>query len=128
MRTSRRVFLVSVHVLAALFVFLPQPASLGAAGASYTAAWQTWRASDGGFAGGWTHNGVDLSASGEIILATDASWGYDPYPAGGYYDHNFYNGGAFRVGEATSPEVTATFARRSPRGTPTRRPVRGWKR
>ncbi len=29
----------------------------------------------------------------------------DPYPVGGYYGGNFYNGGSYRVGTATSPEL-----------------------
>jgi hypothetical protein len=33
----------------------------------------------------------------------------DPYPMGGYYGGNYYNGGSFYVGEATSSVVETTF-------------------
>ena len=38
-----------------------------------------------------------------------ATSGADPYPAGGYNGRNFYNGGSFAVGDATSPELVADF-------------------
>ena len=45
-----------------------------------------------------------------MIHRLSASDGSDPYPAGGYNGGNFYNGGSFKVGEATSPVVPASFA------------------
>src|SRR5688500_15291604 len=69
-----------------------------------------WRGADGGFASG-ALSGVVLGADGSLALdrATAAS-GTDPHGVGGYYGRNFYNGGAFLVGEATSPIVPTTFA------------------
>jgi hypothetical protein len=36
-------------------------------------------------------------------------WETDPYPVGGYYGGNFYTGGTYLVGEATSQAVSADF-------------------
>ncbi len=66
-----------------------------------------WRAAAGGFAG-WQRQGTSMAPNGELgIDAGSAQAGTDPYPAGGYYGHSFYNGGSFTVGEATSPVVSA---------------------
>ena len=69
-----------------------------------------WRATDKGFSG-WTLNGVKRNKSGalEFDKAT-ASPGTDPFAPAGYYGGNYYNGGSFLVGEATSPEITGTFS------------------
>jgi Peptidase_C39 like family len=97
-------------VLALLCVF---GLSVGSAQAKKGAAYQTgfdeWPGASGDFAA-WTRSGVALNAGGELVLdPATAVPGTDPYPAGGYYGGNFYNGGSFLVGEATGPEVSAGF-------------------
>ena len=79
--------------------------------AKRSSAYQTgffrWRAADNGFSD-WTFNGVTLNASGELEFdPATASAGTDP--EGAYNGRNYYNGGAFSVGEATSTEKTADF-------------------
>jgi hypothetical protein len=75
----------------------------------YRAATICWRASDGQF-GDWEREGVLLADDGTLQLdAERASPGNDPYPRGQYEGHNFYNGAAFFVGEAVSPETEFPF-------------------
>jgi hypothetical protein len=81
----------------------------GAASAGYRTGFARWRAASGGFSS-WQRQGVALAADGTLQLdlqAADA--GSDPYAPGSYNGHNFYNGGSFLVGEATSPEMPASF-------------------
>ncbi len=66
-----------------------------------------WRAAAGGFAG-WQRQGTAVAPNGALTIdAASAQPGTDPYPAGEYFGHSFYNGGSFAVGEATSPVVSA---------------------
>jgi Peptidase_C39 like family len=68
-----------------------------------------WRTADAAF-DGWQRAGVDLASDGALRLdLATAVPGSDPYPAGGYNGHNFYNGGSFMVGEALGPVVTSGF-------------------
>jgi hypothetical protein len=68
-----------------------------------------WRAADKAFSG-WTFSGVKPNKSGAITFdGTTATSGTDPYAVGAYNGGNYYNGSSFFVGEATSPEITATF-------------------
>ena len=58
----------------------------------------------------WQRSGSALNPVGELELdfgtaVTQA----DPYPVGGYYGGNFYNGASYQVGEMTSPEFPAEF-------------------
>src|SRR5512132_962310 len=81
-----------------------------AASPPYQTALTRWRASEGGFAS-WERAGVVLAPDGSLALEpATAQPGTDPFPAGGYNGRNFYNGGAFIVGEATSPPVGTAFA------------------
>ncbi len=85
----------------------------------YQTGFQLWRGTDGGFTG-WTLNGTrldDLRSPNGVSLGpvlaldpTTAQSAADPYPPGGYSGHNFYNGGSFLVGEATSPILETGFA------------------
>lgn len=69
-----------------------------------------WQASQGGFSS-WQRSGVGLAADGSLqVDFQTAVAGTDPYAAGAYNGGNFYNGGSFRVGEATSPVMTNPFA------------------
>jgi len=68
-----------------------------------------WRAADNGFEN-WSLSGVRLDASGALELdPLTARPGSDPYAAGAYNGRNYYNGGSYLVGEATSPEITTAF-------------------
>lgn len=68
-----------------------------------------WRAADGGLSG-WTRTGVQLVGGVAQIDLASAQAGTDPYPAGGYFGHNYYNGGSFLFGEITSPVVSTGFS------------------
>ena len=76
----------------------------------YQTGFVRWRAAEDGFAG-WELSGVTLKPDGtlEVDPATATS-GTDPYAAGGYNGGNYYNGGSFKVGEATSPEIGTPFS------------------
>jgi hypothetical protein len=90
-----------------LTALLVMPA--GAASAPYQTGFTRWRAADSAFSG-WSRSGVALNHGAFQLDLKKASPGTDPYPAGGYNGHNFYNGGSFKVGEATSPAVPTSFA------------------
>ena len=76
----------------------------------YQTGFVRWRAAEGGF-GDWTLDGVTRNVdTGALEFdAATASPGSDPYAAGAYNGGNYYNGGSFLVGEATSPEITTAF-------------------
>jgi hypothetical protein len=83
------------------------PAS--AKGSAYRTGFARWRAADGAFSG-WARSGVALGLGVLQLDLQGASAGTDPYSVGGYNGRNFYNGGSFVVGEATSPVVPTGFA------------------
>jgi hypothetical protein len=97
------------HLLVALLLCLTMTMPANAKGATYLTGFARWRAADGAFSG-WTRSGVALSRDVLQLDLKSASAGMDPYPAGGYNGRNFYNGGSFKVGEATGPIVTTSFA------------------
>ena len=80
----------------------------GGGGSGYQTGFIHWRAADNGFSG-WTLNGVKLNAGTLQFDSATATAGTDPYAAGTYNGGNYYNGGSFLVGEATSPEITSAF-------------------
>lgn len=80
----------------------------GKEGSEYQTGFIRWRAAENGFSG-WTLNGIRLNAGTLALDPGMATAGTDPYAAGTYNGGNYYNGGSFLVGEATSPEVTTTF-------------------
>ncbi len=105
MRSGRRLAFITALLLCFLGV---QPAHVEPA--AYSTAFSRYRAVDGAFAG-WESNGVVLDNTGELQLSpATASPGTDPYPPNGYHGHNFYNGGSFIVGEATSPASPTNFS------------------
>jgi hypothetical protein len=68
-----------------------------------------WQGNQGEFSS-WQRSGVSLAADGALqVDPQTAAVGTDPYAAGAYNGGNFYNGGSFRVGEATSPVMLAGF-------------------
>ena len=77
--------------------------------AEYKTGFVCWRAAESGFSD-WTLDGVRLGAGSVLELDPGtASAGSDPYVTGTYNEGNYYNGGTFFVGEATSPEVQTEF-------------------
>jgi hypothetical protein len=79
----------------------------------YQTGFVRWRATDEAADknfSNWMLSGVQLNGAGELTLNTaTAIAGTDPFGVGGYNGKNYYNGGSFLVGEATSPEITTTF-------------------
>jgi hypothetical protein len=89
---------VSLALRSLIIVLLLLATVIVPAGASKTAVYTTgfthWRAADGGFAA-WGLDGVTLAAGALQFDPASAKAGTDPYPPGGYYGQNFYNGGSF---------------------------------
>ena len=76
---------------------------------AYQTGFVRWRAAQGGFSG-WTREGITVNPDGTLVLdAATAQPGSDPYGLNGYNGRNYYNGGDFLVGEATSPVETTAF-------------------
>jgi hypothetical protein len=90
----------------ALFVTLSLVPAVALAGQS---SFVRWQGSRGEFSS-WQRSGVSLTADGSLQMDPQtAPAGTDPYAPGAYNGGNFYNGGSFRVGEATSPVMTNSF-------------------
>jgi hypothetical protein len=88
---------------------LAPAAAAKSGGSAYQTGFISWRAADNGFAG-WTLNGVQINTNHELeFQQTSASAGTDPYAPGTYNGGNYYNGGSFLVGEATSPVIPTPF-------------------
>jgi hypothetical protein len=75
--------------------------------AGYQTGFVRWRAAEGGFSD-WDLNGVIVNGAGELQFASTTA-DTDPYAPGAYNGGNYYNGGSFLVGEATSPAITTAF-------------------
>ena len=102
----RTVRLLLILLIPATMV--PSVAAKGG-GSTYQTGFIRWRAANNGFAG-WALSGVSIKASGELeFQPATASAGTDPYAPGMYSGRNYYNGGPFFVGEATSPIITTAF-------------------
>ena len=85
------------------------PTATGQGEGVYQTGFIRWRAADHGF-DRWSLNGVKLNARGALEFdPATARADSDPYPAGTYSGGNYYNGGSFFVGEATSPEISTPF-------------------
>jgi len=96
-------------ILVAAFVLSIVSSASAKGREDYQTGFIRWRAADRGFSG-WTLSGVKLNGDGTLeIDPTTASAGSDPYLPGGYSGGNYYNGGSFIVGEATSLEITTPF-------------------
>jgi hypothetical protein len=74
----------------------------------YRTGFVRWRAVDHGFSE-WTLRGVKHHAGSLAFESATAIEAYDPYAPGTYHGRNYYNGGSFILGEATSPEITTAF-------------------
>lgn len=98
--------LLSILVIIAA---LAPAAAAKSGGSGYQTGFVRWRAADSGFTD-WTLSGVELNANHELeFQQAGASAGTDPYIPGAYNGGNYYNGGSFFVGEATSPVITSAF-------------------
>ena len=80
----------------------------GSTGGGYQTGFVRWRAAEGSFAS-WALNGATLNAGTLELNPATATPSTDPYAAGSYNGKNYYNGGSFLVGEATSPVVSTAF-------------------
>jgi hypothetical protein len=106
---------ISIRLWLALFISLvPTIVTNEMADAAPSTPYQTsltrWRAAAGQFAE-WQRAGVTVAVDGTLQLdPKTAQPGTDPYRPSAYNGHNFYNGGTFLVGEATSPVVSTSFA------------------
>jgi hypothetical protein len=97
-----------------------------AAASDYRTGFSRWRAIENGFRG-WERRGIALASNGALRLEVqNAQPSRDPVAAGAYHGRNFYNGGTFMVGEATSPvlrtphpffEAVASWNAETPEGT-----------
>ena len=101
-----------LHMLLAFAIFFTAVGTAEAKSApvtTYQTGFVRWSAASNGFAG-WTLSGVRVNAAGALEFQTaGAVAGTDPYAAGAYNGGNYYNGGTFFVGEATSPIITTAF-------------------
>jgi hypothetical protein len=86
------------------------PPAAGTPSADHQAGLLRWRAADGGFAPWELGAGVIRRADGVLALDPAAATAEtDPFPAKGYRGRNYYNGGSYQVGEATSPLADTGF-------------------
>jgi hypothetical protein len=92
-------------LLIGLLVFTTTAQAAGGTTGAYQVGFQLWQGAD---FSGWTKAAILTQADGSLALDyASATPGSDP--AGAYNGRNFYNGGSYRVGEATSP-LLSTFA------------------
>src|SRR5687768_1734843 len=100
--------LVRIALISTLMLSMVSSVSARGEGGEYKTGFMRWRSVENGFSG-WTLRGLRLNRGALEFDSATASAGSDPYPAGSYNGGNYYNGGAFFVGEATSPEISTTF-------------------
>ncbi len=98
-----------INIALVVLIGLAAAGPARAVGTAYQTGLAHWDAATHGFAG-WSRTGVTLAADGTLQLDPQMATGAtDPYAPGSYYGHNFYNGGSFVVGMATSPVITPGF-------------------
>src|SRR5260221_9622162 len=107
---KRKIFsTVSLSLTLLILATLVPSVAAKSGGSSYQTGFIRWRAADNAFTD-WILSGVSINASGELeFQQAGASAETDPYLPGAYKDGNYYNGGSFFVGEATSPIITTAF-------------------
>ena len=74
----------------------------------FQAGFKEWGTANSNFAE-WQMTDTSLNTQGELVLSPSAAQEIDPYPSGGYYGGNFYNGSSYFVGEAISPAIPVGF-------------------
>ncbi len=97
---SRTLVLISLLVLASVAAV---SAGAKSGGAAYQTGYDSWRT----FAG-WSHSGTAVAGDGSLTVAASGLTAGTDAP-GAYYGGNYYNGGAYRVGEAISPVTSTAF-------------------
>jgi len=100
--------LARITLIGALMLSTVSSVSAKGKDSLYQTGFIRWRAAENGFSS-WVLNGIKLNKGKLVFDPATATEGNDPYAAGTYDGRNYYNGGSFFVGEATSPEITATF-------------------
>jgi hypothetical protein len=100
--------LVRIALISTLMLSIVSSVSAKGEGGEYKTGFIRWRAADNKFSG-WTLSGVKLNKGALEFNSATAIPGTDPFGVGGYNGRNYYNGGSFRVGEATSPEISTAF-------------------
>jgi Peptidase_C39 like family len=107
---NKMLTLARIALIVALMLNLYTVSSASARGdVGYQTGFIRWRAAENGF-NGWTLSGVKLNRKHELeFVPATATAGSDPYAAGAYNGGNYYNGGSFLVGEATSPAIPTAF-------------------
>ena len=93
----------AVLLLLALTLVLVPAAAAKKGGGPYQTGYDDWHTF-----GGWTLAGTAVAADGSLTLAASGLHSGTDAP-GAYYGGNYYNGGAYQVGEATSPVTTTSF-------------------
>src|SRR6185503_20210189 len=84
-------------------IAVPTAAAKKGSGGGFQTGFVRWRAAENGFAG-WSLNGVHPGTGGILEFGgTGVAPGTDPYAAGTDNGANYYSGGSFFVGVATSP-------------------------
>lgn len=100
----------ALYGLLALLIGLVSAVPARASAGPFQTGTTLWRGAAGGYAG-WTLTGVTLARDRTLRLnPRSAATESDPYGPGGYQGHNYYNGGTYLVGEATSPAANTPFA------------------
>jgi Peptidase_C39 like family len=109
-KIKMKTIILSIRFALIPFIMLAAITPASAKSTPYQTGFYLWRAAGSGFSG-WVRVGARLDTNGDLLLdPTSAETGTDPYPAGGYYGGNYYNGATFQVGEATSPVMPTDFA------------------
>lgn len=101
-----RILLISILMLTTVSAV----SAKGDKESEYQTGFVRWRAADNGFSNWTLTNGVKLNDGALEFDAGTATAGTDPFGAGAYNGGNYYNGDAFIVGEATSPEIPTDFS------------------
>ena len=96
---------LAVLSLALVLPLLVTATAGGKSGGSYQTGFDRWRAAENGFAG-WTLSGVALGGGALTLDPATAVAGSDPAVETG---PNYYNGGNYVVGTATSPVLSTDF-------------------
>jgi hypothetical protein len=97
---------LAVLSLALVLPLLVTATAGGKSGGSYQTGFDRWRAAENGFAG-WTLDGVARSGGALTLDPATATAGTDP--AGAFNGRNYYNGGDYLVGTASSPVLSTDF-------------------
>lgn len=105
----KMIFIAFVALIGALILAPVASATAKSSEGAYQTGFVRWRAADDSFSN-WGLSGVILDSGGQLTFdPVMANAGIDPYAMGAYNGGNYYNGGSFLVGEATSPEIAANF-------------------